>query len=416
VKILVIGSGGREHAIAWRLSSEGHQIFGAPGNPGIAQVGSIFGSTEYLALAESLRPDLTVVGPEVPLVAGIVNQFRANGLAIVGPTQENAQLEGSKIYAKEFMQRVGIPTARFVRTETAAAAVEALQQFEYPVAVKADGLAAGKGVIIAHNPAEAEIAIESLGPRLVIEEFLRGEEVSFIVLSDGRHVVPLEATQDHKTVHDGDIGPNTGGMGAYCDGRIVSAGDTERILDTIIEPTVRATGFTGFLYAGLMVTSDGPKVIEFNVRLGDPETQPLMHRLNAGFGEALLRAATGNLQGTMLRWKPQPSVCVVLAAHGYPGQVRTGDRISGLEAAGGAGNVQVFQAGTKLGAQGLESNLETAGGRVLGVTASGPDLAAAVRNTYAAVEKIHFGGIQYRRDIAQKGLKRWPPSAATQSR
>jgi phosphoribosylamine--glycine ligase len=407
VKILVIGSGGREHAIAWRLSLEGHQIFGAPGNPGIAQVGTICASTEYLALAESLRPDLTVVGPEVPLVAGVVDQFRANGFAIVGPTQVNAQLEGSKIYAKEFMQRAGIPTARFVRTETAQAAVEALRQFDYPVAVKADGLAAGKGVIIAHSRAEAEAAIQSLGSRLVIEEFLRGEEVSFIVLSDGRHVVPLEATQDHKTVHDGDTGPNTGGMGAYCDGRIVPAADSQRILDTIIEPAVGATRFTGFLYAGLMLTADGPKVIEFNVRLGDPETQPLMHRLDSssgGFGDALMRSATGTLQGTTLRWKPEPSVCVVLAAHGYPGQVRTGDRISGIETADGAGNVKVFHAGTKLGQQGLE----TSGGRVFGVTASGPDLTTAVHNAYAAVEKIHFDGMHYRRDIAHKGLKRWP--------
>jgi len=413
VKILVIGSGGREHAIGWRLSLEGHQILGgyqifsAPGNPGIAQVGTLCASTDYLALAESLRPDLTVVGPEIPLVAGIVDQFRASGLAIVGPTQENAQLEGSKIYAKEFMQRVGIPTARFVRAETPQAAIETLRQFEYPVAVKADGLAAGKGVIIAHTRTEAEAAIQSLSPRLVIEEFLRGEEVSFIVLSDGRHVVPLEATQDHKTVHDGDTGPNTGGMGAYCDGRIVSAADSQRILDTIIEPAVRATRFTGFLYAGLMMTAEGPKVIEFNVRLGDPETQPLMHRLEGGFAAALMRAATGNLKGTTLRWKPEPSVCVVLAAHGYPGQVRTGDRITGIETVGEAGNVQVFHAGTKLGPHGLE----TAGGRVLGVTASGPDLPTAIRNTYAAVAKIHFDGMHYRHDIAHKGLKRWPQAA-----
>jgi phosphoribosylamine---glycine ligase len=407
VKILVIGSGGREHAIAWRLSLEGHRVFGVPGNPGIARIGTIRASTDYLGSAESAQVDLTVVGPEVPLVAGVVDQFRTHGLAIVGPTQENAQLEGSKIYAKEFMRRAGIPTARFVRAETAESAVEALRQFDYPVAVKADGLAAGKGVIIAHSPAEAEAAIQSLGPRLVIEEFLRGEEVSFIVLSDGRNVVPLEATQDHKTVHDGDTGPNTGGMGAYCDGRIVSDADSQRILDSIVEPAVRATRFTGFLYAGLMMTADGPKVIEFNVRLGDPETQPLMHRLDGGFGDALMRAATGNLQGTTLRWKPEPSVCVVLAALGYPGQVRTGDRISGVETASEAGNVQVFHAGTKSGPQGLE----TAGGRVLGVTASGPDLASAIQNTYAAVEKIHFDGLHYRRDIANKGLKRWPQAA-----
>lgn len=400
MKILVIGSGGREHAIAWRLSREGHQIFAAPGNPGIAQVATILPSTEYLGIAESLEPDLTVVGPEVPLVAGIVDQFRAHGLTIFGPTQENAQLEGSKIYAKEFMRRVGIPTARFVRTESVEAAIQALSQFDYPVAVKADGLAAGKGVIIAHSREEAEAAVHLLGSRLVIEEFLRGEEVSFIVVCDGHNVLPLEATQDHKTVFDGDTGPNTGGMGAYCDGRIVSAADTQRILDTIIEPAVRATNFTGFLYAGLMMTTDGPKVIEFNVRLGDPETQPLMLRLEGGFGEALLRAAAGNLQGTTLRWKREPSVCVVLAAHGYPGQVRTGDQITGIDAA----EAEVFHAGTKLGAKGLE----TSGGRVLGVTASGPDLASAVRNTYAAVEKIHFAGMHYRKDIARKGLSRWP--------
>jgi phosphoribosylamine--glycine ligase len=406
VKILVIGSGGREHAIAWRLSREGHQIFSAPGNPGLAQVATILPSTEYLSVAESVAADLTVVGPEIPLVAGIVDQFRACGLTIFGPTQENARLEGSKIYAKEFMQRLGIPTARFVRTESAEAAIQALTRFDYPVAVKADGLAAGKGVIIAHSREEAEAAVQSLGPRLVIEEFLRGEEVSFIVVSDGHVVVPLEATQDHKTVFDGDTGPNTGGMGAYCDGRIVSAADTQRILDTIIEPAVRATNFTGFLYAGLMMTADGPKVIEFNVRLGDPETQPLMQRLEGGFGEALLRAATGNLQGTTLRWKPEPSVCVVLAAHGYPGQVQIGDPIIGIDAAQ-VENVEVFHAGTKLGPQGLE----TSGGRVLGVTASGPDLASAVRNTYAAVEKIHFAGMHYRKDIARKGLSRWPQAA-----
>jgi len=407
VKILVIGSGGREHAIAWRLSREGHQIFSAPGNPGIAQVGTIVPSTEYLSVAESVEPDLTVVGPEVPLVAGIVDQFRARGLTIFGPTQENAQLEGSKIYAKEFMRRVGIPTARFVRTESAEAAIQALAHFEYPVAVKADGLAAGKGVIIAHSRAEAESSVYALGPRLVIEEFLRGEEVSFIVVCDGRSVVPLEATQDHKTVYDGDTGPNTGGMGAYCDGRIVSASDNQRILDTIIEPAVRATNFTGFLYAGLMMTADGPKVIEFNVRLGDPETQPLMHRLEGGFGEALLRAATGNLQGTTLQWKREPSVCVVLAAHGYPGQVRSGDPITGIDQAAERETVQVFHAGTKFGPQGLE----TSGGRVLGVTASGTDLASAVRNTYAAVEKIHFAGMHYRKDIARQGFERWPKAA-----
>jgi phosphoribosylamine--glycine ligase len=401
VKILVIGSGGREHAVAWRLSLEGHEIYGAPGNPGIAQVARILPTTDYLAAAESIHPDLTMVGPEVPLVAGVVDQFRVRGFAIVGPTREMAQLEASKIYSKEFMQRLGIPTARFLRTEAEEPALRALAQFTFPVVVKADGLAAGKGVIIARDRAEAESAIHTLGPRLVIEEFLQGEEVSFIALSDGRNIVPLDATQDHKAVGDGDTGPNTGGMGAYCDGRILSAENRQRVMDMVIEPTVRATRFTGFLYAGLMMTADGFKVLEFNVRLGDPETQPLMHRFDGDLAGILMRAATGGLAGAALRSKPEPSVCVALAAAGYPGQVRTGDLIRGVENCG----AQVFHAGTKVG----EGGLETAGGRVLGVTASGPDLASAVRNVYAAVERIHFDGMHYRRDIAQKGLKRWPP-------
>ncbi|MEQ1883621.1 MAG: phosphoribosylamine--glycine ligase [Bryobacteraceae bacterium] len=399
MKILVIGSGGREHAIAWRLSREGHEVIGAPGNPGMAQVGRVVASTDYLAVATNSAVDLTVVGPEVPLAAGIVDQFRAKGLAIFGPTQEQAKLEASKIYAKEFMQRTGIPTARFLRTESDQAALDALAQFSLPVVVKADGLAAGKGVIIAHTLKEAQAAVRTLGPKLVIEEFLTGEEVSFIVLSDGRTAIPFEATQDHKTIFDNDTGPNTGGMGAYCDGRIITAADSSRVMETIINPAIHATGFTGFLYAGLMMTADGPKVIEFNVRLGDPETQPLMHRLVGGFGETLMTAVRGSLDGITLQWKPEPSVCVVMAASGYPGTVRTGDQITGIETCG----AQVFQAGVKQGTNGLE----TSGGRVLGVTSSGPDLASAIRNTYAAVEKIHFDGMHYRKDIGKKGLRRW---------
>ena len=402
MKILIIGSGGREHAIAWRLAQEDHQIFGAPGNPGIAELGQLLPTTDYLAAANSINPDLTVVGPEVPLVAGVVDQFRAANRRIVGPARDAAQLEGSKIHSKEFMRRLGIPTARYARVDSVAAGITALADFDTPVVIKADGLAAGKGVIIAQDRDQAEAAVHSLGPRLVIEEFLRGEEVSFIVLSDGKNFVPLEATQDHKAVGDGDTGPNTGGMGAYCDGRILSDADARHVMDTVIRPVVDATRFTGFLYAGLMMTADGPKVLEFNVRLGDPETQPLMHRLDAPFGEVLMTAATGDLGGASLRWKPEPSVCVVLAAAGYPGQIRTGDLITGIGTCG----TQVFQAGTKLGPKGLE----TAGGRVLGVTASGPDLAAAAANAYAAVDKIHFDGMHYRQDIAQKGLKRWGPA------
>jgi len=377
-------------------------VYGAPGNPGIAETGTVIASTDYLAVAESVQPDLTVVGPEVPLVAGVIDQFRARGLAIVGPTQEQAQLEGSKIYSKQFMSRFGIPTARFLKTDSFEAALKALPDFALPVVIKADGLAAGKGVIIAQDPAEAESAVQTLGPRLIIEEFLEGEEVSFIALCDGRTVLPLEATQDHKAINDGDSGPNTGGMGAYCDGRILGSAVSQQIVERVIEPVVRATGFTGFLYAGLMMTAEGPKVLEFNVRLGDPETQPLMHRLDCDFAEALMGSATASLKGIALRWKPEPSVCVVLAAAGYPATPRSGDLITGIENCG----AQVFHAGTKTSNRGLE----TAGGRVLGVTASGPDLAAAIRNTYAAVEHVHFDGMHYRRDIAQKGLRRWSPA------
>jgi phosphoribosylamine---glycine ligase len=405
MKIFVIGGGGREHALAWRFAQEGHRVFAAPGNPGIATVGEIIATEDYLAAAGAVDPDLTVVGPEAPLVAGVVDQFRAAGRLIFGPTRENAQLEASKMYSKEFMRRVGIPTARFARTESEAAAMDALKQFDLPVVVKADGLAAGKGVIIAHERAEAEAAVRTLGPRLVIEEFLVGEEVSFIVVCDGRRGVPLETTQDHKSVFDGDTGPNTGGMGAYCDGRILSRADAGMVMDTVIEPVIRATQFTGFLYAGLMMTAAGVRVLEFNVRLGDPETQPLMHRMEGGFGEALRLGAAGELGGVALKWKPEPSVCVVMAAAGYPGSVRTGDQISGIEECG----AQVFQAGTRMGAKGLE----TAGGRVLGVTASGADLASAIANTYAAVGKIRFEGMHYRRDIGRKGLKRWVEAAAS---
>lgn len=399
MKILVIGSGGREHAIAWRLAQSGHLIYAAPGNPGTAQVGTNLATTDYLSAATSVQPELTVVGPEAPLAAGVVDEFRNRGFRIVGPTREAAQLEASKIFSKRFMSDRRIPTARAVRAETPEQATRALDEFGLPVVVKADGLAAGKGVVIAHERTEAEDAVRSLGPRLIVEEFLTGEEVSFIVISDGKHVLPLEATQDHKAVGDGDTGPNTGGMGAYCDGRIVSADQAHQILETIIRPAVDALRFTGFLYAGLMMTAEGPKVLEFNVRLGDPETQPLMHRLDSDLGAVLEATASGDLGGATLTWKPDPSVCVVLAAAGYPGKVRTGDLIHGIEDA----DATVFQAGTKIGSGGLE----TAGGRVLAVTASGADLDSAIRQTYEAVRHIHFDGMHYRSDIGRKGLKRW---------
>ena len=409
MRILVIGSGGREHALVWSLAqSGGHpQIFAAPGNPGIAKLATLLAAGDgspqaLLAAAESVRADLTVVGPEAPLVAGIVDAFHAAGRKIVGPTAAAAQLEGSKIFAKQFFERVGIPTAAFVSAETPAEALAALDRFQYPVVVKADGLAAGKGVVIAPDRATAESAIRSLGGRTVVEEFLTGEEVSFIALSDGRNFVPLAPAQDHKTVLDGDTGPNTGGMGAYCDPRILTATKTQRILDTIIRPTVEATRFTGFLYAGLMMTTAGPKILEYNVRLGDPETQPILHRLRTDLAEVLLAMATGGLGNVTLDWNPGPSLCVVMASGGYPGQFDIGFPISGIEQAEASG-ATVFQAGTRTGAHGLE----TAGGRVLGVTASGSDLAEAIDGAYRAANCIHFEMIHYRNDIGAKGIKRF---------
>lgn len=399
MKILVIGSGGREHALAWKLAqSPGVELYAAPGNPGMARHATCLS----LAEGEALRPDLTVVGPEAPLVDGIVDRFRSAGMRIVGPARDAAQLEGSKVFAKHFFVQSDIPTAGFVIADTPVDARRALDRFGFPVVLKADGLAAGKGVVIAHDRAEAEAALATLSGRLVVEEFLTGEEVSFIALCDGRDALPLAPTQDHKAVNDGDTGPNTGGMGAYCDSRILDERQTREVLDRVILPTVERTKFTGFLYAGLMMTEAGPKVLEYNVRLGDPETQPLMHRMESDFLPALLAAAEGRLAGERLRWRAGPSVCVVLASGGYPGSFETGKAIRGIEEAESTGAV-VFQAGTRQGAEGIE----TSGGRVLGVTAAGTDLASAIAAAYRGVDRVEFGGMHYRRDIGQKGLRRW---------
>jgi phosphoribosylamine---glycine ligase len=397
MRILVIGGGGREHALCWKLAqSPGVDVIAAPGNPGIARVGECVPMEQV----DGLRPDLTVVGPEVPLVDGIVDRFRARGLAIVGPAREAAQLEGSKVFAKSFFVQSGIPTAEFVVVENQEDARRSLDRFGYPVVLKADGLAAGKGVVVAQNRAEAETALGTLRGRLVIEEFLQGEEVSFIALCDGKDVVPLAPTQDHKRVFDGDQGPNTGGMGAYCDGSILTESETREVLDRVIYPAVERTRFTGFLYAGLMMTPAGIKVLEFNVRLGDPETQPLMHRMESDFVPALMAAAEGRLHGTTLTWREGPSVCVVLASEGYPGAIQNGRLITGIEAAEATG-AAVFHAGTRQSPAGLE----TAGGRVLGVTASGANLKEAIAGAYRAAEQIRFQGMHYRKDIGAKGLR-----------
>jgi phosphoribosylamine--glycine ligase len=412
MKVLVIGSGGREHALAWRLSQSPSvsKVYAAPGNPGMARVAEVVPASTadgWLSLAVEKTIDLTVVGPEAPLVAGIVDRFRRAGLTIVGPTAEAAQLEGSKSFAKDFMIRAGIPTARHRTVTSRGDTGNAIAEFGYPVVLKADGLAAGKGVVIAQSPEDVEAALPGLpGSRLVVEEFLQGEEVSFIVLSDGTRVVPFAATQDHKAAYDGDLGPNTGGMGAYRDSRILTAGQSDEIIRTVIQPAIAQMAaekrpFTGFLYAGLMMTAAGPRVLEFNARLGDPETQPLMHGLTTDVAEVLLAAGRGELAGS-LEWVGGASVCVVLAAHGYPGSVRTGDLIHGIEAAEAEGAV-VFQAGTRTGPNGLE----TAGGRVLGVTASGPDLRAAIDAAYSAARRIRFDGMHFRSDIGVKGLRRY---------
>lgn len=423
MNVLVIGSGGREHAIAWRLAQSPSvgKLYAAPGNPGIAAVAECVAPSAatpdgFLDLAQSVNADLTVVGPEAPLVAGVVDRFRAAGRLIVGPTAAAARLEGSKIFAKDAMLRFGVPTAGHVTADNYAEAAAALSRFRYPLVLKADGLAAGKGVVIVNDRQEAERTLQEMlsgslvgqaGSRLVIEEFLAGEEVSFIALSDGKNILPLEPTQDHKAVFDGDQGPNTGGMGAYCDSRILTSAETSDVMERVMLPVIEGMAregcpFAGFLYAGLMMTADGVKVLEFNVRLGDPETQALMHRLDSDFAALLMAAAEGRLNHASASWSAAPSVCIVMASGGYPGSPRTGDSIGGIEEAEHLG-ATVFHAATKLGPSGLV----TSGGRVLGVTASGDDLPAAIERSYAAAGKIRFDGMHYRTDIGRKGLKRW---------
>ncbi len=421
MKLLVIGSGGREHALTWKLreSQQSEDVYCAPGNPGIAQEGEclpvdVNNPAAILALAREVKADLTVVGPEAPLVAGVVDEFERAGLAIVGPSKAAARLEGSKIFAKEFMQRHNIPTARFVVAEKFEQAIKALENFAMPLVIKADGLAAGKGVVVAHDREHAEKTLEefmrlkTLGPageRVVIESCLAGEEMSFIVMTDGTGILPLAPTQDHKAVGDNDQGPNTGGMGAYSDDAILNEPQRDEILREIVAPTlagIAAEGapYRGFLYFGLMLTTDGPKVLEYNVRLGDPETQPTLVRLRSDLPELLKAVREGNLAGFDAHWSPSPAVCVVLASKGYPGSSELGKEISGAEAAESLGGVKLFHAGTTF----RDRKLYTAGGRVMGVTAIAQDLPTAIERAYAAVGKIKFEGMHYRHDIGRKGL------------
>ncbi|URL58376.1 phosphoribosylamine--glycine ligase [Luteibacter flocculans] len=426
MKVLVIGGGGREHALAWKLSQSPRvdEVIVAPGNAGTAHeprmrnvaipVTDIDG---LLALARKENVELTVVGPEVPLVAGVVDRFTQEGLRCFGPTAAAAQLEGSKAFAKDFLARHAIPTAHYAVFTDLAPALAHVRTHGAPIVIKADGLAAGKGVVVAMTLAEAEAALDDMlgqqafgdaSSRVVIEEFLDGEEASFIVIADGKHALPMATSQDHKRRDDGDKGPNTGGMGAYSPAPVVTDEVSARVMREVIEPTLAGMAadgmpFTGFLYAGLMIDGNGaPKVIEFNVRFGDPETQPIMLRLRSDLVDLVDAALDGRMAAVEAQWDPRPAIGVVIAAGGYPGKVRAGDLIDGADIDFGA-DVKVFHAGT---AEGPEGRPVTAGGRVLAVCALGDDIASARERAYAAVDRIHFDGAFHRRDIAYRALSR----------
>src|SRR5580700_2023822 len=423
MKILVIGSGGREHALAWKLrqSPRVSQVYCAPGNAGIAAEGECLPADvksieSLLALAARIKPDLTVVGPELPLQLGVVDEFIRHGYRIFGPTQAAARLESSKSFAKEFMQRHHVPTAHYAICDSSEDVSDALPHFHMPVVVKADGLAAGKGVVICKTKEEATaVASEMLsgkmlgeaGSRVVIEECLKGEELSFLALSDGERVAALAAAQDHKRVGEGDTGANTGGMGAYSSKTMLDEQMQNWLLQHIARPVIagmKAEGaeYKGVLYCGLMMTARGPTVLEFNCRFGDPETQPILMRLESDLVEALEASIDGRVSDGDFRWSADASVCVVMASGGYPGTFDAGKRITGLEEAGAIEGVKVFHEGTSQ----RDGEFYTAGGRVLGVTARAEALDGAVERAYAACEKIRFEGAHYRRDIAGRALRK----------
>ena len=423
MRILVIGGGGREHALAAKLAPEHgvSYIACAPGNPGMRQVAAIewvdpSDPDAVLALVERLAIDLTVVGPELPLDRGVSDRLHRAGRPVFGPTRAAAQLECSKVFAKQFMARHGIPTARYRVCTAMPAAQEIVASGElgFPVVVKADGLAAGKGVVVAADAAEADAAIRaameerrfgSAGSRVVIEECLSGPEVSFFAICDGERALPLTSAQDHKRIFDDDRGPNTGGMGAFAPSPLVDDDLRSRILHEIVEPVLRGmradgTPYIGFLYAGLMLTCAGPKVIEFNVRFGDPEAQVVMPLIASDLHPLLAAAADGSLGENSVAFKPQASVGVVLASRGYPGEAATGQRIEGLEDAASTDGVTIFHAGTAM----KDNYVVTAGGRVLTVVAVGDDYAQARSRAYEAAGRVHFDGMQYRRDIGLKAI------------
>jgi phosphoribosylamine---glycine ligase len=423
MKVLVIGSGGREHALVWKLrqSPRVSKVYCAPGNGGIADdaeclPANVKSVDSLLALANQVRPDLTVIGPELPLMLGVVDEFTRLGWRTFGPTKAAAQLESSKSFAKGFLQRHHIPTAPYAICNSMDDIQEALPHFHMPLVVKADGLAAGKGVVICKTKEEvASIAAEMLsgkmvgeaGSRVVLEECLQGDELSFLVVSDGERVAPLVAAQDHKRIGDGDTGPNTGGMGAYSTKTIVDEQMSQWLVQHVARPVVagmKAEGaeYKGILYCGLMMTARGPMVLEFNCRFGDPETQPILMRLESDLVEALEASIDGRVSDGDFRWSPDASVCVVMSSGGYPGTFEVGKKIMGLEEAGKIESVKVFHAGTSK----RDGGYYSAGGRVLAVTARAADLPTAVDRAYATVSKIGFEGAHYRKDIASRALKK----------
>ena len=425
MNILIVGGGGREHALAWKAaqSSRADTVYVAPGNagtalePGIENVDIDACDIDgLLAFAQRNNIGLTIVGPELPLVAGIVDRFTATGLRCFGPSAGAAQLEGSKTFAKDFLQRHNIPTAAYAVFTDTDAATAYIREQGAPIVIKADGLAAGKGVILAQTEAEAITAVTEMlsgnafgeaGSRVVVEEYLQGEEASFIVMVDGSHCLPLATSQDHKARDNGDTGPNTGGMGAYSPAPVVTPEIHERVMNEVILPTVtgmqaEGNAFTGFLYAGLMVAADGtPGVLEFNVRFGDPETQPVLLRLRSDLVELCEAALDGQLDTVTAEWDTRPALGVVLAAGGYPDGYRTGDVISGLDEAEGA-DCKVFHAGTKQ----QDGVTVTSGGRVLCVCALGDSIAAAQQRSYACVQSIHWPDMYYRTDIGYRAIAR----------
>jgi phosphoribosylamine---glycine ligase len=423
MKVLVIGSGGREHALVWKLrkSPRVTKLYCAPGNGGIADEAEclpvdVKSLDSLVEVAMQVQPDLTVIGPELPLTLGVVDEFNRRGWPVFGPTKAAAQLESSKSFAKLFMQRHRIPTAHYAVCNSLQEVKDALAHFHPPIVVKADGLAAGKGVVIAKSKEEAaSVASEMLsgkmlgeaGSRVVLEECLQGDELSFLVFSDGERVVPLVAAQDHKRLGDGDTGPNTGGMGAYSTSKIVDDKMRDWLIAHIARPVIagmKAEGaeYKGVLYCGLMMTARGPMVLEFNCRFGDPETQPILMRLESDLVEALEAVVGGRVSDGDFRWSPDAAVCVVMASGGYPGTYEAGKRIMGLERASEVDGVKIFHAGTNQRA----GVFYTSGGRVLGVTARAADLDSAVKRAYDAVSKIGFEGAHSRKDIAARALKR----------